>query len=311
MHQLAEPSMIAALIQQADLPEAVTSFEFLDRGYSTDRKYVLQTERGSGYLLRVSDLALERARSAEFALVAQLWKAGLACPQPICFGSAPASGLCFMVLEYLCGECAEEALPSMTPAQQYAVGLQAGELLSKLHRALAPAERVDDYAARTAKYARHQKFLQESGLTFRGQDRAERYVTAQVELLRDRPTTFRHGDYHPGNLILQGEALAGVVDFNRCDWGDPVDDFYKLAFFGAPVSQKYACGQIRGYFAGDPPDGFWSLYNLYVTLVLPSDIFWTQQHYPQDLRASLDRIEAITRTHDFAGGGPPKWWEAL
>jgi len=133
-------------------------------------------------------------------------------------------------------------------------------------------------------------------------------VAAHLDLLKDRPTTFRHGDYHPGNLIVQGEVLVGIVDFNRCDWGDPIDDFYKIAFFGAPLSEEYARGQIVGYFGGDPPDGFWQLYNLYVAMVLPADIFWTQQHYPQDLGASLELIELITSTHDFEGGGPPAWW---
>jgi len=196
----------------------------------------------------------------------------------------------------------------MTPAQQYAVGHKAGEVLAEIHRALVSPDQVDDYAVRGDKYVRHQRFVQESRLSFRGQDRAEKYVAAHLDLLKDRPTTFRHGDYHPGNLIVQGEVLVGAVDFNRGDWGDPIEDFYKIAFFGAPLSQEYARGQILGYFGGDPPDGFWPLYNLYVAIVLPADIVWTQQHYPQHLGASLELIELITSTHDLEEGGPPAWW---
>ena len=297
-----------ALIRNANLPAPIAEIEFLDKGYSADRKYVLRSHGGTDYLLRISDIAEEQVRRANFELVSRLWAKGIACPHPICFDTDPELGVCFMVLTYLSGDSGEEALPKMGPAQQYAVGHQAGEELAKMHRALAPADPVDDYAIRGDKYVRHQKLVQEAGLSFRGQDRAERYVAAHLDLLRGRPTTFRHGDYHPGNLVVQGDALVGAVDFNRCDWGDPVDDFYKIAFFGAPLSPDYARGQITGYFGGAPPDGFWPLYNLYVAMVLPADIVWTQQHYPQHLSASLELIEIITSTHDFEDGGAPAWW---
>jgi len=303
-----ELGLAEELIGKANLPEPVVDIRFLDKGYSADRKYVLRADSGTGYLLRVSDIAEERARRADFELVSRLSETGVACPRPICFDTSPEQGVCFMVLAYLPGDCARDVLPKMTPAQQYAVGHQAGEELAKIHCALAPADRVDDYAVRGDKYVRHQRLVQESGLSFRGQDRAEKYVAAHLDLLKDRPTTFRHGDYHPGNLIVQGEVLVGAVDFNRCDWGDPIDDFFKIAFFGAPLSPDYALGQVVGYFGGDPPDGFWPLYNLYVAMVLPADIVWTQQHYPQHLSASLHLIEVITSTHDFEDGGAPAWW---
>ena len=297
-----------ALIRNANLPAPIAEIEFMDKGYSADRKYLLRSHGGTDYLLRISDIAEEQVRRANFDLVSRLWAKGIACPQAVCFDTHRDLGVCFMVLTYLSGDSGEEALPKMAPAQQHAVGHQAGEELAKMHRALAPADRVDDYAIRGDKYVRHQKLVQEAGFSFRGQDRAERYVAAHLDLLRGRPTTFRHGDYHPGNLVVQGEALVGAVDFNRCDWGDPIDDFYKMAFFGAPLSPEYARGQVTGYFGGEPPDGFWQLYNLYVAMVLPADIAWTRQHYPQHLSASLELIEIITSTHDFEDGGAPVWW---
>ncbi len=96
----------------------------------------------------------------------------------------------------------------------------------------------------------------ELGIAFHGQEEAERYVSDHLDLLCDRPTVLRHGDYHPSNLIVQDEDVTGVVDFNRCDWGDPWEEFYKIAFFGAPVSENYACGQLFGYFGGSPPERF-------------------------------------------------------
>ena len=307
-HSEAQLDIARALVGRAILPEPVADIQFLGKGYSADRKYVLRSKNEDSYLLRVSDITEERVRRENFETLSRLWPLGLACPQPICFDTSPEHAVCFMILTYLPGDCAGDALPKITTTQQYAVGEQAGKELLNIHDALAPAGRVDDYAVRKEKYARHQRWVQESEFSFRGQDSAEKYVAAHIDLLKDRPTAFRHGDYHPGNLLVQDGALVGVVDFNRCDWGDPIDDFYKIAFFGAPLSPEYACGQIHGYFGGDAPADFWPLYNLYVAMTLPAHIFWTHQHYPQDLRASLEQIELITSTHDFEGGMPPAWW---
>jgi len=297
-----------ALTHELRLPERVVGMEFLGKGFSTDRKYVLSSERGPEYLLRVSDLAEEPRRRQDCEMLARLSGAGVACPRPLHFGTRPEQGLCFMVVTYLPGEGADEALPALTPVQQHEIGLQAGVELAKIHRALSPPAPVDDYAVWSGKHARNRSRVQELGITFHGQDQAERYVAAHLHLLRDRPTVLRHGDYHPGNLVVQGGAFVGVVDFNRCDWGDPVDEFYKLAFFGAPVSEEYARGQLLGYFGGPPPGEFWPIYNLYVAMALSGDIAWTERNWPQYLPRSLELIEVIARTHDFEDGRPPEWW---
>ena len=158
------------------------------------------------------------------------------------------------------------------------------------------------------KYDRHRSQVQELGFTFRHQAQVESYIAAHLDLLRDRPTVCRHGDYHPGNLVVDGARLCGVVDFNRCDWGDPTEEFYKVAFFGAPLSQDFACGQIEAYFGGNPPDDFWPLYNLHLAIALFGDLSWTHRHWPQYLDTSRRLIDLIVRTHDFGGGGPPTWW---
>ena len=299
-----------ALVRDLDISGRVSAVEFLDKGYSADRKFRLHSDTKPSYLLRVSDISEERIRRSNFDLLSRLSRKGIACPRAIHFGTNAALGVCFIVQTYLPGECAEEALPKLPAARQYDVGRQAGEELRRIHEALLPPGPVDDLAIRSGKYAQYQKVVGELAISFEGQERAAGYVDGHLHLLRNRPTTFRHGDYHPGNLLLQDGMLAGVVDFNRCDWGDPVDDFYKLALFGAPVSEQYARGQVIGYFGREPPKDFWPLYNLYVAMVLPGDIVWTEKHYPQFLSDSLKRVELVASTHDLHDGGPPAWWRS-
>ena len=298
----------ARIASSLSLPERVTGVEFLDKGYSADRKFIVRTAGESEFLLRTSDIAEEPIRRSDFDHVGSVWKAGVKAPEPIAFGVCEEYSVCYMVLAYIPGDCAEDALPGLSPAESAGIGRQAGEELLRIHRAIEPKARVDDFAIRGAKFLRLRREAGELGFEFKGRVRAEGYVDENVHLLKGRPTTFRHGDFHPGNLVLQGSTLAGVVDFNRCDFGDPIDDFYKTAWFGAPLSAEYANALIRAYFRGEPGAGFWRLYNLYVAAVLPADLVWTHHFYPEHLRAAFALVELIARTHDFVAGGPPKWW---
>lgn len=302
-------TLLRAIVDDLPIEGTARSVEFLDKGFSDDRKYLITCDDKAAYLLRVSDIAKKHIRQADFDYVSKLSAKSIACPRAMHFGENAGNGVCYGLYTYILGDCAEDALPKLTTAQQYSFGLQAGKELLKIHFALAPTEVVDDFARRGGSHTRHSKMVAEQGITFSGQKTADAYVEKNLHLLHNRPTTFRHGDYHPGNLIVKDGKLAGVIDFNRCDWGDPIDDFYKIALFGAPLSQAYACGELTGYFGGGPPEDFWPLYNLYVAAILPSDIVWTQQHYPQHLAASIELIELITATHDFVDGGPPDWWQ--
>jgi aminoglycoside phosphotransferase (APT) family kinase protein len=297
-------SIVAAL----HLPAPITEVQFLEKGYSTDRKFLLHTLFGPEFVLRISCISETDLRRAQYDYMVQVRAAGVTCSEPVAFGVDSAHSVCYMVLTYMPGVCAEEALPTMASQDQYDIGRQAGEQLRIIHRAIEPPAPVDDFAVRGAKFGRCRSEAAELGFEFAGRKRAERYVDAHLDLLKDRPTVFRHGDFHPGNLIVEGARLSGVIDFNRSDFGDPVDDFYKTAWFGAPISPQYARGLLRAYFEGEPDAVFWRLYNLYVAAVLPADLVWTHRLFPEHLALSFSLAEIIARTHDFEAGGPPNWW---
>ena len=109
-------------------------------------------------------------------------------------------------------------------------------------------------------------------LTFRGQVEILRYVESNIDLLRESPVRFRHDDYHPDNLIIRDGRLAGIIDFNRCDWGDPLEDFYKVAWFTSMVSTPFARGQVEGYSVDPTPERFWERYNLLVAVNIPGSL---------------------------------------
>ena len=77
-------------------------------------------------------------------------------------------------------------------------------------------------------------------------------------MLAGRPQTFQHGDYLIGNLMIGSDSSLYIIDFNRCDFGDPWEEFNRIVWCAqkAPV---FASGMVDGYFDGAVPADFWRL----------------------------------------------------
>ena len=227
------------IVDTTPLLKAVERVEFLDKGYSHDRKYVLWESGSPTYLLRLSDVKLKERRRTEFDLIAQHRRRGSLCPESLVFGTTDDGKACYSVMSYIPGESAEEALPRLPERLQFEVGLAAGRELRKLHELRHPDEDFDWAAHRKAKYARYLKQARELGLDFQGRQVVEAFIEANERLLDTAPVRFQHDDCHPANLIVQDGELAGVVDFNRCDWGDPIENFYKVPWPRRPPQPSF------------------------------------------------------------------------
>lgn len=293
----------------AGLPDLhwVTRIEFLDKGYSYDRKYILYMGERPRYLLRLSDIDQIERKQGEFDLLRRLHGNGVPCSQPVVFGSREDAGVCFMVLSYIEGDCMEDAIASLSVDDQYALGVETGRELRRLH-STADAPSLDWYDYMTRKYERRRATASKFGLTFRGQTEIESSIECSLDRMKGRPIALLHDDYHPGNLIVHDGRLAGIIDFNRYEWGDPVHDFHKASLFTAAQSPALATGQVDGYHDGQFPDGFWRLHNLYVAMVLHGDLAWTATHYPEHIEGSRHRVEQMIKTHDLVGDDPPTWY---
>lgn len=100
----------------------------------------------------------------------------------------------------------------------------------------------------------------------------------------------------------------GVVDFNRWDWGDPIEDFDALPRFSTPMSIPFSRGQILGYTEGEPDEDFWKRYNLYTAMHLGIGMVWTYHHNRDKMEEWREGCRNIAETHDFEEGGPPAWF---
>jgi aminoglycoside phosphotransferase (APT) family kinase protein len=56
----------------------------------------------------------------------------------------------------------------------------------------------------------------------------------------DEPPVFLHSDVRPGNTVVDGHFLVGLIDWGSAGWGDPVLDFSALWVWALPAA-------LRGY----------------------------------------------------------------
>ncbi|MBQ2891834.1 MAG: phosphotransferase [Bacilli bacterium] len=47
-----------------------------------------------------------------------------------------------------------------------------------------------------------------------------KYINNNRHLLKGRPNTLQHGDYHIGNIMINKNQELVVIDFDRDDYGD-------------------------------------------------------------------------------------------
>ena len=284
---------VEAIVAQSEQLHSVDRIEFLDKGFSDERKYILWESGERTYLLRTSDIEKLLRRRRDFELIRVHHKRGIRCSPPLEFGVDEPSQLCYTLLGYIPGESGSDAIPKLADTIQYEIGMDAGRELCALHELTHPTGDLAWFESRVAKYERKVVQAREHGLTFRGQARVQRYIETNIALLRESEVRFQHDDYHPDNLIVREGKLEGVIDFNRCDWGDPIEDFYKVPWFTTTISIPFARGQVEGYLGVASPDRFWERYNLLVALNLHGSLVFAREGRGYGLVAGEARQDSL------------------
>ncbi|MCQ6561174.1 phosphotransferase family protein [Paenibacillus mendelii] len=288
----------------------VTAIKQIHKGFSFDEKYLL-FEGGDQpqYVLRTSDLQQMERKRSEYELIRRVYMTGVKTSEPIAFGTIESMQVCYMVLRFVIGEDGTDVLSSLTSDEQYHIGLEAGRELKLMHELQSPADMAPWHIRRLAKHERQYAAYRGCGVRLSEEDAIVSFIEANLPQMIGRPDRFQHDDFHPSNLLIHNRSYAGVIDYNRYDWGDPYHDFLKVAYFSREVSIPFSIGQIYGYFEGQVPDRFWKLYALYAALIVFPSITWTLQVVPEQLESMLDRIRVVLDDHRNFESAVPVWYK--
>jgi aminoglycoside phosphotransferase (APT) family kinase protein len=241
--------------------ETIVSRTPIEKGWSGDQKYCVVTASGETYLLRISPVERMDRRKAEYERMKQVAELGIPMCLPVEFGVCDEG--VYVIQSWIDGVDAEAIIPTMSQTQQYGYGLDAGKILEKIHGLPAPLD-VPDWETRfNAKIDRKIAMYADCPLKYENGEAMLQYLAENRHLLKDRPQSYQHGDYHIGNFMLTTDGVLTVIDFDKDDFGDPWEEFNRIVW-SAQAAPFFAAGMVDGYFDGDVPMEFWNLLALYI-----------------------------------------------
>lgn len=248
-----------------DIPnyETFVKIEPIHKGWSDDKKYYAETRDGERLLLRVSDISSYEKKRQEFDIMKKMAAAGIKMSRPIALGVCGNGKNVYQLLTWCDGKEAKEALHSLSDAEQYALGLQAADILKQMETIdyKSPSlEWAKDYQKRVKRYI---ALYGKCGYAFENDDVVISYLQTQQHCIGERPTALMHEDFQTDNMVVSPDGSLSIIDFQMCGVADPY-----LVMTGAGVSAMssipFAMGQTDGYFGKSVPEDFWVKYNYYM-----------------------------------------------
>ena len=284
----------------------MVSKEPICKGWSCDQKYCVTATDGTKYLLRITPK--EKAASRPDCFRMQQAVAALGVPMCLPIECGKCSEGFYILQSWIDGKDAEEMIPTLSDAEQYAYGLDAGKILQKIHSIPAPPEQPDWEMRFNAKINRKIEMYATCPLTFGGDRAMLRYLENNRSLLRGRPQCFQHGDYHIGNMMIDEDGALQIIDFDRFDFGDPWEEFNRIVW-SAQASPRFASGMVDGYFENGVPQEFWELLLLYICSNTLSSLPWAIPFGEKEINTMLAQTAEIMYWYDDMQTVVPKWYQ--
>ena len=284
--------------------ERFTNIAPITKGWSKDKKYCVTDKSGTRYLLRISDISRYENRELLFEMQRRVATLRVPMCKPIEFGTC-VDGV-YSLQSWIDGEDLKTVLLQYSEAEQYALGVQSGEILKAMHSIPTPEGQEDWAAYYNRKIDRALQAYQDCGIRFAGDAYVMEYIAGNRGFLENRPQYFQHGDYHIGNMMLENGKLV-IIDFDRYSFGDPWEEFNRVVF-SAAVSSHFATGQLRGYFIGEPPLEFFRLLTLYIAVNALASMPWAIQFGQDEVDFMLKQSQTILAWHDNMINPVPTWY---
>lgn len=284
-----------------------TKIEPVNKGWSSDKKYYIETANGCRLLLRISDISEYDKKSLEFELMKQAAALGVPMSQPVDFGTCDNGKNVYSLLTWCDGEDAEAVLSRLIEAEQYLLGKKSGEILKLIHSIPAPEGQVEWGSRFNRKTSNKIEKYKSCGIKLEGDDKIINYIENNRCLLFGRPQCYQHGDYHVGNMIISSDNALSIIDFNRPDYGDPWEEFNRIVW-SAAVSPHFATGQLDGYFGGRPPIEFFRLLAFYISSNTLSSIYWAIPFGEKEITTMKNQARDVLSWFDNMNNPTPSWY---
>lgn len=213
----------------------------------------------------------------------------------------------YLLQTWIQGEDGEKVIPCLPKARQYTYGLDAGRILKRLHSVPAPEtqeaweprysrkveQKIQNYRECPIHYENGRVFLE--------------YVRENRHLLRGRPQVLQHGDYHIGNMMIDQAGTLQIIDFDKCSYGDPWEEFNRITWC-VQASPAFASGLVDGYFDGPVPGEFWRLLAFYICVNALGSLPWAIPFGPGEVDTMQNQAREVLSWYDQMHKTVPSWY---
>lgn len=293
-----------------DFKNTFAKIEPINKGWSSDKKYYVETAADEKLLLRIANIAEYDKKKTEFEMMQRLvQQSDLAMSQPVDFGMCDNGKSVYSLFTWCDGEDAEMVLPKLPETIQYELGLKSGKMLREIHNIPAPVDQEPWDERFNQKADNKIKNYLDCGITIEDEHTIIAYIEANRHLLKDRPQCFQHGDYHVGNMIVSADEQLSIIDFNRYDYGDPWEEIKSISW-SAMISPHFATGQLNGYFNGRPPKQFFKLLAFYMSVDTLSSIPWSMPFGEHEVTVAINKAKDVLTWFDGMNQPIPTWYLA-
>ncbi len=217
------------------------------------QQVVLRTDAASG-------VAVSRSRAEEFALLKTALGAGVTVPEPLWLCEDPrVLGKTFYVMARAEGTAAPHRLMKEADlgGQRERLAERLGAELAKIHGIRPPRTDLGFLGTPAAQpalaaVARYRDYLDRLEVRSLALEWGLRWCESHAPPSRD--PVLVHQDFRTGNYMVDRQGLTAILDWEFCDWGDPMSDLgwfcAKCWRYARPELEAGGIGSREAFYRG-------------------------------------------------------------
>lgn len=273
----------------------------LPLGGSSVQKYMVERDNKI-FLLRLYEIRFMDSRYRAFNNIRILYDNGIAVPEIYDFGVLSDNKHGYAVMDWIDGVSLDNLLSDDSLINKY--GKIVAEELFKMHN-IYTKENIDIYDKFIKSFNKKINKLKDIGIDYTSSV-LESFVLDNSKVLKELDTSIIHGDFHPGNIVVNDSKIC-FIDLDVCKnefaWIDLSTNACNLD------CPKFYTTLINEYFNNNIPDNFWLIYNLYGSLYCLDYILYCNRIDNKTLEDGTTVFKKFLDYSDEFSLLKPKWFD--